>query len=611
MFLFECNTNKSYYNDMFDEKEIIKRQAQLILNNSSKLPCTLGIRENICVQICQIQKSLKPKLTKPVLLIAAADSEVTDEKDCIDSQNQTLKQILNFANNCNVSSIVAQQNSVDLNLCNVGIKSKLCENKKIKNYCLMQGARNPVYEKALNKDVAKSTFINGINEVKKMYKAGHRVVLLGEIGIGITEVSSLLTFAFTRIPLLDCIDQNLPINVYEKKVRFITDAIHRHGKLKSNSEEDIFDCLTNFGGLEIIFLAGAIVAAEELNMLTILDGIITATSYLIACTYKGSKINTCIASTKSSIEPQNTILEMFCIKPIMDLGLALGEGSGSLFSYPLLCNSIFLFNNLNALINSKVKVPFPIGTTSNIFKSDILENVQKLKTRVDDIELTLFESMEEHCYPPKFVIRELIQIAKEENLTYTIHLPYDVNLGNINKKERTLALNNYIKMINRTKALPIHGYIIHLVYDENNLEKSLQYIKEGMKELISKSGIPSTAFCVETLSQPFNKLQSIIKELNLSITIDIGHLYKNNFYSDNLINSLLPYTRIIHFHGCKKILEEESDIIKNHQSITNYSKEFLNNLYSIFQSNQYLPIVITIEVFQNQFFEESIKELTI
>jgi len=283
--------------------------------------------------------------------------------------------------------------------------------------------------------------------------------------------------------------------------------------------------------------------------------------------------------------------------------------------YESIKSAVLNFNNLISQnhINKKElsRIPYPIGTTSNIEKSDILGNVEYLKDQFDDIELTLFESRDNSCYPPKFIIRDLATIAKESNLSYTIHLPYDVNIGSLDTEEREIAMNNYLKMIERVEPLPIHGYVIHLVYDESNRERSLFYIKKGMEELIERSHVPSNAFCVETLFQPFDDLLNIVKDLNLSVTLDIGHLVKNDFYSDSLISTLLPFTRIIHFHGCTESEENGKRKRRAHQSIVTYSRDFLENLYLILYKNSYLPIVFTIEVFDKGYLEESVAELNV
>lgn len=612
-------SNTMYDKNMFNERDIIKRQAQLILDNSAKIPSSLGILEDIIVKITQIQKTLKPSLEHATLLLAGADSGIVNEKISMSSDIVTKEQMENFARGNGVCALLATQNNITLDLCNVGVKYEIDNNYNIKNYCLSKGTKNPTKEKALENNVASSTLKNGKCELNNLYKNGTRVLLLGEMGIGNTTIASLLAGAILKLNINDLIDNSFPPDIYNNKSKAISKALNLHGFLKSNKEEDIYNILIAYGGLDIIFLAGAILEAHKKGVIILIDGLITTVAVLIATLFDKSVVDSCIACTNSKLVLHKKLLDYLVLSPILDLSLSLGEGSGALLAYPLINNSIFIFNNLQSLEKAKVtnvnkhnKIPFPLGTTSNILRADILKNVIAIAPLIDDIEITLFESKKEYCYPSKEVIKELVNIANKENITYTIHLPYDVDLGSLKEEDREEALENYLRMIEITRELPIHGYVIHLVYNKTDKEQSIEYIREGMERLIKLSNVESTAFCVETLFQPFDPLLKIVKDLNLSITIDIGHLVKNKFYNDSLLCSYLPFARIIHFHGIKE-KELETGIIKliDHKSICEYSHKFLNNLYSILNNYSRLPIVFTIEVFNLKYLEDSLAEIQV
>ncbi|MBK5201084.1 MAG: nicotinate-nucleotide--dimethylbenzimidazole phosphoribosyltransferase [Spirochaetaceae bacterium] len=601
---------------MFNERDIIKRQAQLILDNGAKIPSSLGILEDTIIKITQIQKTLNPTTEKATLLLVGADTGIVEEDISKSSDIVTKEQMENFARGNGVCALLSSHNNIELDLCNVGIKYDLNSSYNIKDYCLSKGTRNPVNENALKRDIARLTLDNGKCELSTLYNNGTRILLLGEMGIGNTTIAALLIYAILQWPIDNLIDESFSIDIYDNKYKAILSAFNRHGALKAPTNDYIFDLLTSYGGLDIIFLAGAILEANRKGVVILIDGLITTVAVLIASLFDNTVLDSCIACTNSKLTLHKKLLDYLGLTPLLDLSLSLGEGSGALYAYPLINNSIFIFNNLLSLekaevtdVNKHNKILFPLGTTSNILRANIIENVLAIAPLVDDIEITLFKSKAEYCYPSKEIIRELINIAARENITYTIHLPYDVDLGALKKETREEALINYLRMIEITNPLPIHGYVIHLVYNEEYKKQSLEYIKQGMKELINLSKVESTAFCVETLFQPFEPLLEIVKDLNLSLTIDIGHLVKNNFYSDSLLRSYLPYARIIHFHGVK----EDKDLMKliAHKSICEYSPKFLNNLYSILNSYSHLPIVFTIEVFILKYFKESLNEIQV
>ncbi len=611
--------NTMYDKNMFNERDIIKRQAQLILNNGAKIPSSLGILEDTIIKIAQIQNSLNPSLEKATLLLCASDTGIIDEDISKSCDVVTKEQMENFSRENGVCALLASQNNIELDLCNVGIKYDIDSKYNIKNYCLSRATNNPLKQRALNKDIAKSTFNNGRNEVSSLYESGTKTLLLGEMGIGNSTIAALLTGAILKLDIEDLLDQFFEDDIYYNKYNAIKSSLAKHGYLESNKEDDIFNMLECYGGLDMIFLSGAIIEAHHRGMVILLDGLMTTVSLLVASLFDKRVVESTIACTNSKLKLHKRILDYLNLKPLLDLSLALGEGSGALFAYPLIKNSVYVFNNLLSLEKAKVhdvnnhnKVAFPIGTTSNILRADIIENVEALAHLVDDIEITLFESKEEYCYPSLDVINRLCEIAYDNNISYTIHLPYDVDLGSLIKEERDEAIENYLRMIEITKSLPIHSYVIHLVYKEEDKDRSLSYIKSGMSDLIRLSKVESTAFCAETLFQPFEPLLEIVKELNLSITIDIGHLVKHNYFSDSFLRTLLPYARIIHFHGVKEE-ERENGIVKlvDHKSICEYPREFLDNLYSTINTYSHLPLVFTIEVFNINYLNESLEEIQV
>ena len=159
-------------------------------------------------------------------------------------------------------------------------------------------------------------------------------------------------------------------------------------------------------------------------------------------------------------------------------------------------------------------LPFRLGTTSYILHDDILPNVEYLKDKVDDIELVLFESARESDIPSPDVIGKLASYAKDWNLTYTVHLPYDVRAGSADEKERRHAVETWIKVIDRTKSLPVHAFIAHLNPEKcdgpsdvdkwmTRLEKTLDELKSGAQDMIDTSLI-----CIENLKGDYNVASS-------------------------------------------------------------------------------------------------------
>jgi len=203
---------------------------------------------------------------------------------------------------------------------------------------------------------------------------------------------------------------------------------------------------------------------------------------------------------------------------------------------------------------SRRKRPFRLGTTSYIYPAEILPNVRSLQGRVDDIEIVLFESDEVSNYPSPEEIQELAAIGREEGLSYTVHLPLDVLLGDPDAHIRQKSLDTCLRAIDATAGLRPHGYIVHfqgLPSDDHRhwLDESwLAHVDRSVEHLIGRLDNPRL-LCAETLSYPFHLVETLIERRDLSICLDVGHIALYNQPLELYLDRYLSRTRIIHLHG--------------------------------------------------------------
>ena len=256
------------------------------------------------------------------------------------------------------------------------------------------------------------------------------------------------------------------------------------------------------------------------------------------------------------------------------------------------------------------------GTSSYIIPADILPNVEYLRDKVDDIELVLFESREASNIPGPDVIAELQRQAAENNLTYTVHLPYDVKAGSADEGERQHAVDMWVRIIGLTACLPVHGFIVHLEperYRNDDGTPCLEPAEDvpawkervcrSMRELRERTAdtIGPSLLCVETLSYDLMTLLPEILGNGFSITLDVGHLWLNGLYSPSYIRTLLPHTRIVHLHGVTGL--------KDHQGLDVHDRLQLCGFLDILKEFRNRDIVLTLEIFSARDLEESLRVL--
>jgi sugar phosphate isomerase/epimerase len=250
----------------------------------------------------------------------------------------------------------------------------------------------------------------------------------------------------------------------------------------------------------------------------------------------------------------------------------------------------------------KKRYPFRLGTTSYIIPDEILPNARYLAPLVDDIELVLFEVDDGYNnLPDQSVINELNTIARGDDLTYTVHMPVDLNfLGDQNSLNTTLAKAK--RTIDHTLALNAWAYVLHLDGPELLLpspplskqqwqEKALNFVAH-----LSKWLGDSTLLAVENLENyPLDLWDDVIRLAGTSRCIDIGHLWLNNHPPVPYLERRLRETRVIHIHGIDE---------RDHSSLRHVPKAQLEEVFNELIRQNYQS-VITIEVFNQEDFFSS------
>ncbi|MGE4453576.1 MAG: cobamide remodeling phosphodiesterase CbiR [Sphaerochaeta sp.] len=196
-----------------------------------------------------------------------------------------------------------------------------------------------------------------------------------------------------------------------------------------------------------------------------------------------------------------------------------------------------------------------LGTTSYIIPDDILPNVRYLSDKVDDIELVLFESEAMSNLPDRSTIKALASLAKEHQLTYTVHFPLDIHPGSQSIVERNRFVDSIQRIVDLTSSLDPFAYVLHLTPEEygrspaSDVDRWLSALKESLRSMLERCGMPSRMFCAETLSYPFSLVLPLIEEFDLSITLDVGHIWLMGYDMEENLASLLSRTRVAHLHG--------------------------------------------------------------
>jgi sugar phosphate isomerase/epimerase len=237
--------------------------------------------------------------------------------------------------------------------------------------------------------------------------------------------------------------------------------------------------------------------------------------------------------------------------------------------------------------------PFRLGTTSYIWPDDILPNVVQLAPLVDDVELVLFESDEYGSnLPGEDVIAELRRLAQAHNLTYTVHLPLDLCLGD-DDSARHPSLEKARHVIERTRSLEPFAYAVHL--DGKAIQHGVEadaltlWQSQAARSLEQVAGWAGDAqrVCVENLENydPV-AFAPVLDQVPVSRCVDVGHFWRLKLDPLPHLQQWQTRTRVIHVHGIGE---------RDHQSLALTPPDALDVVVKYLVENMHG--VVTIEVF--------------
>lgn len=240
---------------------------------------------------------------------------------------------------------------------------------------------------------------------------------------------------------------------------------------------------------------------------------------------------------------------------------------------------------------------FRLGATSYVFPADLVTNARQLAGIADDMELVLFETQAHGSnFPSPAEVKALNEIGQTQNLTFTIHLPRDMNCSD------ALALDQNRRVIALTRPLSPYAYVMHLdgaIFLRDTSAATIQHWQEDARrailQVVDWVG-DATRVCVENV-ESWNPtyFETIVLETGVSRCIDVGHLWKDGRDPLAHLDAHLHQTRVIHLHGLKG---------RDHQSLKHMSHAQLLPVITTLVRKKYSG-VLTCEVFGEQDFFSS------
>lgn len=320
----------------------LKEQIQHKINLKTKPEGALGQLEDIALQIGMIQQTLSPKIEKPTLLVFAADHGLTDEGISLYPKDVTWQMVMNFVSGGAAINVFCRKNNMNLKVIDAGVDYDFPEDTPVINAKIAHGSRNMRKEPAMTVAECKSAMQKGAEFVKSEAESGCNTIGFGEMGIGNTSSSSLLMHRFTGISVEECTGSGTGMQGEGliRKIRIleeINEKYHPETPLKT---------LATFGGLEIAMMVGAMLEAYHQKMIILIDGFIATASILTAKQLNTNILSNSIFCHTSQEQGHEKLLKYLGVKPVLNLGMRVGEGTGAAAALSIIELAVAFLNEM-------------------------------------------------------------------------------------------------------------------------------------------------------------------------------------------------------------------------------------------------------------------------
>lgn len=321
------------------------------INNLTKPKGSLGTLEELALQIGLIQQTLTPGLRRPVNVIYASDHGIADEGVSKSPKEVTRQVIHNFLNGGAGVCFLARQHGFELKIVDGGVDFDFPAIPSLIDRKIRRGTRNFLHEAAMTTDEMEQALQWGADIVTDSYNEGCNVVSFGEMGIGNTAASSMWMTCLTGIPLADCVGagSGLDSEGVRHKLNVLKAALHNYP-----GDERPEEVMRYFGGYEMVMAVGGMLRAAELRMIILVDGFIMTNCVLAASRLYPEMLPYCIFGHCGDEAGHQRVLDAMNAKPLLNLGLRLGEGSGSVCAYPIVESAVRMINEMHSFTQAAV-----------------------------------------------------------------------------------------------------------------------------------------------------------------------------------------------------------------------------------------------------------------
>ena len=311
----------------------------------------LGIVETLAAQIARIQGTPTPRLARCRLTLFAGDHGIAGEGVSAYPQAVTRQMVANFLAGGAAASVFARTNRVDLQVVDAGVAGDPIEAPGLVSRRIAPGTRNFAVEPAMSEEQCDAALL-----------AGHAIgvgvaadaAAFGEMGIANTSSASLIAHKLTGAGLDGLIGRGTGLDdggLARKR------AVLGRAAKRTADRLGARDALREYGGFEIVMMAGAMIGAARAGAVVLVDGFIASAAALAALGLAPALRDYLVFAHRSAEQGHRTVLEALDARPLLDFDMRLGEGTGALVAWPVLRCAAAMLSEMASFESAGVSGP--------------------------------------------------------------------------------------------------------------------------------------------------------------------------------------------------------------------------------------------------------------
>lgn len=306
----------------------------------AKPPGSLGRLEEISIQLAGITGRVHNALNKKQLLVFATDNGVVAEGVSSAPQSVTKQQTINLMRGKTGAAVLAKHFGCGLTVCDVGVNADIYESTVL-NRKIAYGTQNICTGPAMTREQTLQAILTGA-EIARTVDAD--VIGVGEMGIGNTTTSSavLAVLLGADVEAVTGRGGGITEESFRKKKAVIRTAI----EVNRPDRDDVVGVLSKVGGFDLAAMCGAFLGAAAARRPAVIDGLISAAAALCAVRLCPNVRGYLVPSHASFEIGYRLAMEAMDLRPLFDLGMRLGEGSGCPLAFQVLDAACAVINDM-------------------------------------------------------------------------------------------------------------------------------------------------------------------------------------------------------------------------------------------------------------------------